>query len=279
MDQLMTRRLLLSLSLPLAALLCVVSGVGLFYPEIYAAASPNWFFQTIGQDGVNLFLIVPVLLFSSLYSVSGNRLPFAIWAGTNIYIAYTFVIYALDVKFNSLFLLYCFILGLSSFSTAIFLYKTAKDNHRVEVTSFVRKMIGYFFIAVSIMFYFTWLSDVIPAIVNGGIPAGIEGTGLITNPVHVLDLSVILPLVLVVGMLTLRGNSFALSLAAPLLTFFILMDITIAALTIVLFRNAIEQSYSVAIVMGVHAILSIGAIILLWRNIDFSLNGRLWNWN
>ncbi len=255
------------------------SAVGLFYPEIYVEATPNWTAQTIGQDAIDLFLIFPVLVISTLYAANGDRLPLSIWAGTNIYIVYTFVIYCLDVKFNSLFLLYCFILGLSSFSSALFLYNTVKDTALVQVTSTVRKLVGYFFIVLSVLFYFTWLSDIVPAIIAGEVPAGVTATGLITNPVHVLDLSIVLPLVFIVGILCLKGNSLALSLAAPLLSFFTLMDITIAVLALVLYRTGVESTFTIAYVMGGHALLSIGTIVLLWRNIDFFQTARVWNFN
>lgn len=270
MERFLTRRLVLSLSLPLAIFLAFTSAVGIWCPEVYAVATPNWSLQTIGQDAVDLFLIVPVLLVSAVLLLNGSRLALSIWAGTNIYIVYTFVIYCLDVKFNSLFLLYCLILSLASFSCAAFFYKVARDTEIIQVTSTVRKLVGWFFIGVSVLFYFTWLSDIVPALIAGGIPSDIVATGLITNPVHVLDLSIILPLVFVVGVLTLKGRSFWLSLAGPLLTLFVLMDITIASLAIVLFRNGIEESYSASIVMGIHAGISVILMVLLTLKMNVS---------
>lgn len=256
-------KLLLSLSLPLAGLLAFTSAVGLWYPSIYAAATPNWTFQTIGQDGVDLFLIVPVLIISSFYSRNGNRLALAVWGGTNMYLIYTFIIYCFDVRFNSLFLFYCFILGLASFSTGLFLYEIIRDGGKLKVTSVVKRFVGYFFIVLSTIFYFTWLSDILPAIIEGRIPTALQEAGLLTNPVHVLDLAIFLPFVFIVGILTLKGNSFALNLAPTLLAFFILMDVTIAVLALVLFREGIEENFSVSIIMGVHGAISTVAMITL----------------
>lgn len=279
MDQLISRRLLLSLSLPLAGLLAFTSAVGLWYPFIYGPATPNWTFQTIGQDAVDLFLIVPVLIVSSTYSRTGSKLPLRIWGATNMYIVYTFIIYCFDVRFNSLFVLYCFILGLASFSTGLFLYQAIKDGDTLQATSLARRFTGYFFIVVSSVFYFAWLSDIMPAIVERRLPTALVETGLLTNPVHVLDLAVFLPLVFVVGILTLKGNSFALYLAPALLVFFILMDITIAVLALVLFREGLEQSYSVSVIMGVQGAISVGALILLWNKTVVITNPRIWNLN
>jgi len=279
MDQVITRRLLLSLSLPLTALVAFTSAVGLWYPSIYAAATPNWTFQTVGQDAIDLFVIVPMLIFSLVYARNDNRLSLVMWGGINMYLVYTFIIYCFDIRFNNLFVLYCFILGLASFSTGMFLFKTVKDGDMLEATSFARKFIGYFFIMISVEFYFTWLSDILPAIMEGGVPTSIHETGLFTNPVYVLDLAIFLPFVFIIGILTLKGNSFALNLAPMLLVFLILMDITIAVLALVLFRKGIEESYSVSIVMGIHATISVAAIIILFNKTAVINNARIWTSN
>jgi hypothetical protein len=128
---------------------------------------------------------------------------------------------------------------------------------------------------ISVVFYFTWLSDILPAIINSAVPTSIHEAGLLTNPVYVLDLAIFLPLVFVTGILTLKGNSFALNLAPTLLVFFILMDVTIAALAIVLFREGIEDSYSVSIVMGIHAAISVGAMIVLFNRTEVIKNSSI----
>jgi hypothetical protein len=51
-----------------------------------------------------------------------------------------------------------------------------------------------------------------------------------TNPVHVLDMAVFLPLFLITGLLLLRKKQPGLYLAAYLLTFIALMDVTILVL-------------------------------------------------
>jgi len=243
----------------------VTSAVGLLYPDIYADATVNWKLQTIGQDGVDFFLIVPVLAISGFYAAREKRFALLVWGGTNIYIVYTFIIYCFDVRFNSLFVPYCLILGLGFYSSAIFVYKLIKDDYTVQVTSVARKLIGYFFIVLSVVFYFVWLSDILPATFHGEVPAAVAETGLPTNPVHVIDLAIVLPLMFVVGIFMLRGNSLAISMATPLLTFTILMDITIAVLAWLLFRRGVSDSYPVTVIMGSHAALSLAATLILYK--------------
>jgi hypothetical protein len=266
----MDKKLFVYMSLPLAGLVLFSSAVGLVYPEIYASATENWAVQTIGQDGIDLFVIVPVLTLSAIYARQGNDLAFKSWAATNIYLVYTFVIYCFGVRFNSLFLIYCLILGLASFSTGIYFYHLLRDGRVATVRSGVTKMItGYFLTALSVIFYLLWLSDILPAVVAGQMPTALSSTGLITNPVHVLDLSVVLPFVFLVGLLVLRGNSFGLRMAEPMIVFFVLMDITIAVLAGLLFSRGLEESYAVALIMGIHALMCVGMLAYLRNKVGY----------
>lgn len=65
---------ILVLSLPLALLVIGVSCVGLFTPEFYSRESMNWQAQSIGQDLMDLSVIIPVLLISAAMAYSGHRL-------------------------------------------------------------------------------------------------------------------------------------------------------------------------------------------------------------
>lgn len=258
----MNRKVFYYMSLPLAVLLLFASAVGLLYPEIYAGATLNWAVQTIGQDSIDLFIIVPVLLASTIYASHGRDLAIKIWAASNIYILYTFVIYCFDVHFNSLFLIYCLILGLSSFSTGLYFYYTLTDGRRAILKKPISRMVtGYFMTALSVIFYLLWLSDILPAIISGEVPTALSATGLITNPVHVLDLSVVLPFVFIVGLMVLKGNSFGLRMAEPMIIFFVLMDVTIAVLAFLLYGRGLEETYTVAIIMGIHAVMCIGVLV------------------
>jgi hypothetical protein len=271
------KKVLLSLSLPLMLLVIAVSTVGLLYPSVYAVATPNWTLQTMAQDSIDLFLALPVLIVSTFYSHRGNRLALNVWAATNMYIVYTFAIYCFDVKFNALFVFYCFILGLSSFSTGAFVLSIVRENILAQLPSLTRKVTGYFLIIQAALFYLIWLSDIIPAVVQGRVPADVTGGGLLTNPVHVIDLALVLPAVFVIGILILRRHSIAIRFAPSVFIFFILMDLTIAALSAMLFLGGIHDNYSIVVPMIVHSLLSLWIVILTWKDIDLIITTGVWN--
>lgn len=57
------------------------------------------------------------MLFIAVYFVNkGSVKAFLVWSGVLLYLIYAYVIYAFDVHFNSLFLVYVAILGLSFYA-------------------------------------------------------------------------------------------------------------------------------------------------------------------
>lgn len=248
------RKYVLILSLPLFVLILTSSLVGLIFSKIYDHSTPNWLVQTIGQDAIDLFIVLPVLMTSALYSFKKNRIAWGVWGGTLAYLAYTFVIYSFAVIFNSLFLIYCMVLGLASYALAFFAYiqmqSIGSDRRSDKVT-------GWYFVVVSVCFAILWLSEIVPATISGTLPASLIKAGLSVNPIHVLDLAFFLPMVFITGIAILRNRRWPHLVTPSLLVFFILMDITIGVLSLAMRKNDVGGSIQVAIAMGVLALISL----------------------
>ncbi len=254
-------RQVLALSLALGILIIASSGIGLMYPDIYNFATPNWLAQTVGQDTFDLFVLAPLLVVSGLYAYVRNRLAWMIWGGTVAYTVYTFLIYCFCVTFNPLFGLYCAILGLSLFSLIWFIYSSKPGNLQVRNQAFV-KVTAYYFLFVAVAFYILWLKEIIPASISGTIPESVAAAELPTNPVHVIDLSMFLPAICMLGIGLLKGKKMALYLTPVALVFFILMDLTIAALSSILMQRGQGSEEAVTIAMVMLALISL--FILIW---------------
>lgn len=256
-------RNILYISLLLTTLVIIVSCVGLFTPGFYLQETRNWQAQAIGQDIFDLFLCTPVLLVSAILAYRGNTSAALILAGTIIYLIYTFLIYCFAVHFNNLFIIYCLILGLSFYSIVYFFYIQSKQPFFISIKKpTLIKMTGIYFIVISTSFYGLWLSEIIPATLKNYVPQTLIDTGLLTNPVHVIDLSVILPGIFIIGILLLKKKTSALLLAPVFLTFFILMDTTIGMLMMIMEQKGLEADLFIAAIMGGLALFS---LILLWK--------------
>lgn len=256
-------KIVLFLSLPLAILIIITSSIGIFTPDFYSKETFNWQVQSRGQDIVDLFLIVPLLLITSGLAFRNNRIALLIWGGVTLYLTYTFIIFCFNVHFNKLFYLYCLELGLSFYSFMFFLFICPKNEFSGQFKkSFIINLTGIYFLIISGIFYFLWLSEIFPAILSNNIPLSLTEVGLFTNPVHVIDLSVILPGIFLTGIFLLRRMSFGFILAPVILTFFILMDITIGFLIALMRNRNLGGDLFVSIIISLLAMFSI--VILIW---------------
>ncbi len=257
-----SNRLILWLALPLVLLLVASSSCGIFIKDFYAAETNNWQVQSRGQDLIDLLLITPALIVTSILAHRENKAALLVWGGVVLYLTYTFTIFSFSVHFNSMFVVYCLILGLSFYAFIYFIYVIFKNDsvNDVSISGSFSKVMGIYFMSVSCIFYLLWLSEVIPATINNSIPQTIIDVGLPTNPVHVLDLAVVLPGIFVTGLLVLKKRSIGFVLAPVVLTFFILMDLTIAILTVMMVTKGFEGSMIVA---GVMTMLALASALLL----------------
>ncbi|HEY3429782.1 MAG TPA: hypothetical protein VGK39_03830, partial [Cyclobacteriaceae bacterium] len=196
-------------------------------------------------------------------TLKNKTIGFPIWGGVLLYLVYTFVIYSFDVHFNKLFVLYCLILGVSFYALTYFIYKQLHQKEILIIEStLTRRVIGIYFIVIAVLFYFLWLSEILPAIVSNQVPKILSDAGLPTNPVHVLDLAIVLPGIFLTGVLLIKNKALGLVFAPVALVFFVLMDITIGTLTVMMQQQGLEGSLKLTMVMGVLALFSF--TLLVW---------------
>lgn len=262
------RTIILWLSVPLAALVMITSITGLTTTGFYSAETLNWQAQSIGQDMVDLFLITPALLVSSYYAYRRHNGALLVWAGIIAFLVYTFTIYCFAVHFNKLFIVYCLSLGLSFYAMAWFLLTILKnDLPAVFFKEVPYRLTAVYLMIIGVVFYVLWLAEIIPAIVNDEVPPSIKEAGLFTNTVHVIDLSVFLPGVFITAIFLLRKKLTSFIMAPVLLSFFVWMNGSIGSLVIYMNRTGVEQSYTVAVIMGVLALVSAGLLVVYIKRI------------
>ena len=255
----------LLLSILLAVCVLLVSCTGILMPDFYHREAPAWQIESIGQDWFDLVIVVPALIITSFLYYLKRKLAGYLWAGVLSYLLYTFIIYCFALHFNQLFLLYCSCLGLSFYLLLWLLYSQLK--YPIPLVTKNTKpftITGIFFLFVSIAFYFLWLNEIVPSILYDRVPVAVEQYGLLVNPVHVIDLSVFLPAILVSGVLLVRHKNVGIKIAIPLLVFFILMNGTIGWLAISKSIHHIGNGIPVAFAMFILAAISV--LLLFWIN-------------
>ena len=250
-------RKILFFSFSLAFLVVVTALFGLLTKGTYALEAENWKIQGIGQDLTDLFLVTPVLLISGIQAYRNRKRWFFIFGGTVLFFSYTYTIYCFALHFNSLFLIYCFCFGLSVYAFIYFIWRALTPG---VIRNFDEKLpiksISVFLIGSAVSFYILWLSEIIPAMVHHQVPQSNTAAGIMTNPVHVLDLSLFLPAFIMDAILLMKKNKLALVITPALLVFCILMDLNIAGLILYMWARGAASGFGVSYVMVALALIS-----------------------
>lgn len=249
------------LSVPIALLGISGSVAGILIPRIYANETAGWQTQAIGQDIANL-VVLPVLLVLAVAAARGSVRALLAWAGTVVYAAYTYVIYAFAVHFGPLFLLYVAVLGLAVWALIGFFANIGTARVPTSRPGRLNGFVSAFLIVLAAGFALLWLSQDLPAILNGTRPKELHDAGLLTNPVHVLDLALFLPATMLTGILLRRGHAWGQVLAPIVLSAMAGISLGIVSLTIVAIARGEEASPAVAAVLG---LLGIAQALTCWR--------------
>lgn len=236
-------------TLPIALLLIIATVAGVFFPAIYAQDETYFATQGIAQDFISLFVTVPVLLISFFFARKGSIRARLIWMGMLGYTLYSYILYAFYVHFNSLFLVYAGTLALTLYTLIGAIATTDHSAIRAAIlaqrknpTRLRRRTAAILFFIAGI-FYFLWLSEIIPALLDGVTPQSVLDNGLPTNPVHVLDLTFMLPGLVITGILMLKDKPLAYVIAPIFYGYAAMLGLAIIAMVILLS----QQGYPIVI--------------------------------
>lgn len=211
----------------LAVLVTVSSVAGLVDPRVYEQETANWALQAQGQDVGNLTAVVVLGVAAALW-LRGSARAGLVWLGTLLYLVYAFVIYAMAVHLNYLFLVYVAVLGLSAWAVLVHVAQLRRAA-TVHAQGRARSWPAVVLVTIGALFAAMWLGELVPALLSGEVPASLAEAGLEVNPVHVIDLSMVLPAFVLSGAAALRGREAGLFWLGPWLVFSVLMGTSIVA--------------------------------------------------
>jgi len=256
------------LTLIMLVFLSFASVFGIFVDITYARETTSMAAQGMGQDIVDLFLVVPTVIITLIMMKRNKRIATLIFGGLVFYILYSFIIYSMGVHFNLMFLVYCFTLGTSSYLFIFYFYKLS----RIDVKGWFNEKtpnqgLAIVFIVVAAMFYMLWLKDVIPAIINNEVPKSVSNYDLLVNPVHVIDIAFALPGLIITAILLLNKHNLGYILAPIALVYIIVLAIALAAMVIMTHIRGISEDISIAVIFIILSIVSTGFLWAFLRKI------------
>lgn len=258
----------LLISAGLSLLILITSLYGIINTSAYPAETANWAAQSRAQDWINLVVAIPILLASAILSYKKSVAGYLIWLGSLVFLIYSFVIYAFLVRFNSMFLLYITILGISIYMLIFSLsnnnFSKIKESLSLNVLS--KKFVSSFLIFLGALFYLVWLKDIIPNLLNNKIPPSITETGLPTNGVYVIDLAILLPGLIFAGYYLKKEKAIGYVLSGLFLPFCLMMMINIAFIVYYLGVNGLPTDNSVVIIFGFLSLITFALNVVFYKN-------------
>jgi hypothetical protein len=256
----MTRRdprpwLLLSLALATVAAAGSVAGL-LAVDRIYGQETEAFIDQAVAQDLVNLCVVAPGIAVLAVAALRGSLAAYLAWLGFLAFTVYNYVIYVFDIHFGPLFLVWVAVFGAAVYALGggvlalDFAAVGAAFGHRRE------RFTAGFLLVTAVLFGLLWLSDIVPALLDGTAPKSVVEVNLPTSPVHVLDLAVFLPAVAAVGASLWRQHPLGYVGAPVMLLFLALTGLPILTTVFVADARGNEPAWALLAPIGLVTVLS-----------------------
>ena len=249
-------------------LMALASWVGVFVEGVYAKEAPSWATQGVGQDLANLFVVLPVMAGAALLAGRGSFRAVLVLVGTLLYVVYSYVLYAFFMHFGPWFPVYVATLGCAFFALAGLAAHLVRDDlsawfgARVPV-----RTPSAFLMIVGVTFAMLWLGEIVPALVAGRAPASVEDVGLPVNPVHVLDLALVLPGMMATSVMLGRRRPAGYLFTVPMLVFSAVMGVAIEAMAAMMALRDIAVPPPMIVVVAGVTLGSLALVVLFLRRV------------
>lgn len=201
------------LSVVIAVLAAIASAGGLFLSGLYrdnALITAAWH----GNDFVTLFLALPVMVGSLVFSTRGSRKAQLVWMGTLWYMVYNYMFYLFGAAFNPFFLIYVALFTMSAYALVLALLKidavelSARVYDRLPV-----RLVSGFMLFFAILLGVMWIGLSMSYVFTGVVPVAITQTGHPTGVVFAMDLSLIVPSLILCAVALIRRKAWGFILS------------------------------------------------------------------
>lgn len=231
----------------------MIRGHGLYFYDTVNSSS-----QEIGQDVVTLILGVPLLIVGIVLAGKGTLRGRLLLTGAFGYFLYTYAAMSFLTAFNPLYLVYVALFSISLFGFILSL----SGLDPVEIVKHVSqhfpgRTIAVYFIIVAAFLLLAWLKLVVPSMLSGTPPAGLESA--ITMVIQSLDLGVIVPTGIITAILLLQKRPWGYTLASVVLLKILTMG---AALIAMIIGQTLAKVPVEPVTSAVFVLISISGIIL-----------------
>jgi hypothetical protein len=241
---------------------------------LYAHESVSMAAQGVGMDLVTLLVATPLLLASTWFARRGSLRGQLLRVGAFFYFTYSYLVIGFGVVYNPLFLVYVALLSASGAGLILSLLTIDVVRLPAAVSNaFRRRGTAWTVIGVSALFLVMWLGRILPAVVSGRPPVGLDS--YTTLSVQAADLGIVIPLSLVTGVLLLRRSPAGYLLAAPVLVFLATMGLGLVGMVVAMAAMGTSVGPADAIPAVVTAVLGIALALHFTASVGRSAGSRV----
>ncbi len=262
----MKSKITLWLSVLIAFMAGLASWGGLFSEGLYRD-NPLVVSAWRGNDIVTLFIVVPMLLISSLLVSRASNRGRLFWMGSLWYMIYNYMFYLFGAVFNNLFLLYAALFVVSVYTFVLALIQTdAQAFSRNFSGQIPYKSVSIFMLCFAVLLGSMWIILSLSFVFTGQVHQSILQTEHPTAVVFAVDLTLLIPSLIVSGVLLWQKKSWGPILSSVVLVKATAYGLALINMTVLSYRNTgiVDPFISLWIVLTAGCAAS---LILLIRNI------------
>lgn len=234
---------------------------------IYQNDSVSVAAQGIAQDVVTLIIGIPMLLLSLFFARKGLLKGRLLLTGTIGYFLYAYTSYTFLSMYNSLFLVYVMLM-----SACLFAFILCIMSFDIEAlkSSFSHKLpvrfIGGFQLFIAFIVFMMWMGRIVPPMMAGSIPIGIEHYN--TLVIQAMDLGIIVPASILSGIMIIKKKDFGYLLSSIIIIKGLTMLTAITAMLIGMIKAGVEVSVVEMTVFPLFNLIAVFCLVVLLRNIN-----------
>lgn len=240
--------------------------VDIYGRGLYRYDSLSYAAQAIAQDTITLILGIPLLVSGIIWARKGSLRGHLLLTGMLGYFLYTYTSYSFLSAYNPLFLVYVALFSLTLFA---FIF-AMKDIDPKFVTSrisasFPRTGIAIFMIILAGFLVLAWLGRIVPGLIAGTPPIGLES--YTTLVIQALDLGIIVPTSVLTAVLLWQARPWGYALSAVVLVKGLTMGAALIAMIIGQLLAGVSVSLIEIVMFSGIALAALVFTLLIFRKI------------
>ncbi len=238
-----------------------IYGYGIYQNDSIATSA-----QAMAQDWVTVFLGVPLLIISFIIAGKGSIRAKLLLAGTLAYFLYTYMSYTFLCMYNPLFLIYVALMSMSLFAFVLtFISFDLTALAETFKCKFPVKPIGIFLIVFASLIGLMWIGGIIPPLMAGKVPTGLEH--YTTLVIQAMDLGLVIPATILAAVLLLKRNPFGILLSAVMCMKGLTMLTALTAMVIGQMATGVKMSVIEVLLFPIMNIVVIFGVIVFMKRI------------